>query len=311
MNVKVHQARHYAELLKAASREYFLIVMLRADESHQFLTYEAPLIPAVRSSTARRRAWKALLPFSTEFTVDYVTQIPGRWATLRLTFTVPYGKHAERLAFESAMAAIASEQGVDLYRADRRPDAGQGDWEPVTEPRSATGPWSAVAVASKETHHRRSHPVLVPLTFIGRRGEEGVGAFLKLAEVLKEGRVRVAALTASVMGQHAVVNVLAEGRRVDDSAVAANQPYGMVDALDAMLAHGIVETRFWDPQEIKEGIAFEVCIGVAPGETLPQPKAVQSQLVYRLREELPSAPPYSVFLHVVWTEPWLTRRRGT
>ncbi len=168
----------------------------------------------------------------------------------------------------------------------------------------------------------------------------------------------------------------------------------MVDALDAMLAHGIVETRFWNPQEIREGIGFEVCIGVAPGETLPQPaaekdvgrslwidwelpmhalterrlaemfqqecdraiggneirfwrtragsdervrgraklavepresqaiaeagfnigdraKAVQSQLVYRLRKELPSAPPYSVFLHVVWTEPWLTRRRGT
>lgn len=314
--------------------------------------------------------------------------------TLRLTFTVPYGKHAERLAFESAVVAIASEQGIDLYRADRRPDAGQGDWEQVTESRPVTDPSTGADEDLRTTCHG-DRPVLVPLTFIGRRGEEGVEAFLKLAEVLMKGEVRVAALTASVMGQHAVVNVLAEARGARDAGAAvADQPCGMADALDAMLARGIVETHFWDREKIRKGIGFEVCIGVAPGERLPQPatggevgrslwidwelpmhalterqlaqmfrqecdqtiggaeirfwrtragsdervrgraklavepresqaiteagfnigdraKAVQAQLVHRLRAELPWAPPYSVFLHVVWTEPWLTRRRGT
>ncbi len=113
LNMKVHQARHYAELLKAASREYFLIVMLRADESHQFLTYEAPLIPAVRSSTARRRAWKALLPFSTEFTVDYVTQIPRSVGSYHVTVDVPEEIDIRRFILSSDAEELAVE---DLAR---------------------------------------------------------------------------------------------------------------------------------------------------------------------------------------------------
>jgi hypothetical protein len=83
------RAKHLEDLLMAASREYFLTVMLPAEQSHHFLTYQAPLIPAVRSMTARRRAWRAALPVSTEFTVSYVTQLPRAVGTYHVTIEVP------------------------------------------------------------------------------------------------------------------------------------------------------------------------------------------------------------------------------
>jgi hypothetical protein len=84
-----HRAKHLEDLLMAATREYFLTVMLPAEQSHHFLTYQAPLIPAVRSTTARRRAWRAILPVSTEFTVSYVTQLPRAVGTYHVTIEVP------------------------------------------------------------------------------------------------------------------------------------------------------------------------------------------------------------------------------
>jgi len=82
-------ASHLDELLRLASGEYFLVVMLTAENSHHSLTYDAPLIPAVRSLTARRRAWKAMLPVSTEFTVSYVTQLPRAVGSYHVTIDVP------------------------------------------------------------------------------------------------------------------------------------------------------------------------------------------------------------------------------
>jgi hypothetical protein len=84
-----HTTKHLGDLLNAVSREYFLIVMLPAGQSHQILTYEAPLIPAVRSTTARRRAWRSLMPVSTEFTVSYVTQLPRSVGSYHVTIDVP------------------------------------------------------------------------------------------------------------------------------------------------------------------------------------------------------------------------------
>jgi hypothetical protein len=89
LNLDDRRARHLNELLTLASREYFLVVMLTAENSHQFLTYDAPLIPAVRSLTARRRAWKAMLPVSTEFSVSYVTQLPRAVGSYHVTIDVP------------------------------------------------------------------------------------------------------------------------------------------------------------------------------------------------------------------------------
>jgi hypothetical protein len=89
MQLAEHTTKHLGDLLNAVSREYFLIVMLPAGQSHQFLTYEAPLIPAVRSTTARRRAWRSLLPVSTEFTVSYVTQLPRSVGSYHVTIDVP------------------------------------------------------------------------------------------------------------------------------------------------------------------------------------------------------------------------------
>ncbi len=83
------QAQHFADLLLAASQEYFLVVMLDSAESHQFLTCEAPLIPAVKSLTRRRRALWSVLPVSNEFTVNYATQIPRGVDSYHVTMDVP------------------------------------------------------------------------------------------------------------------------------------------------------------------------------------------------------------------------------
>ena len=126
--MKDDQAQHFADLLTAASQEYFLIVMLPEEQSHQFLTCEAPLIPAVRSSSGRRRALWSILPVSTEFTVDYTTLIPRAVDSYHVTMDVPEEidvrrfillSNADRPAVEDlgrrikAVAAKATEPDAD------------------------------------------------------------------------------------------------------------------------------------------------------------------------------------------------------
>jgi hypothetical protein len=112
-----HTTKHLGDLLNAVSREYFLIVMLPAGQSHHFLTYEAPLIPAVRSSTARRRAWRSLLPVSTEFTVSYVTQLPRSVGSYHVTIDVPEEIDVRRFILSSNADQPAVEDLADRMDA--------------------------------------------------------------------------------------------------------------------------------------------------------------------------------------------------
>lgn len=78
-----------AGLLDVAYREYCLVVMLARSDDQQYLTYQAPLVPHARWPKLRRRPLRGWLPFSTEYTFSYETQIPRAVASYHVTVEVP------------------------------------------------------------------------------------------------------------------------------------------------------------------------------------------------------------------------------
>ena len=320
--------------------------------------------------------------------------------TLRLTLTMPQSEHEARLELESKLARLAHDLDVDLWRASRTPGAGQGDWQRIVsaQPRAADA-------AAPRVH---GPATLVPVTFVGGRGADSVGSFRKLTKALLDADVQVSSLTASVVGQHAIVHVALAG----PSVTAARHFNGVLTTEEAFaeLARrrviatpieqiaALVDIKFtaciglnqpgrrwlppWralqpapaarpvferDPLEprrslwvdwqlpsepsTKERLAqllLEYCAPIGPTEILywrvhrtpddeirgraklavridrtrlddlvarrgslgDQAKHVQSEVTRRLVSEVVGLPANAVYLHVVWSEPWLVRRRG-
>jgi hypothetical protein len=146
----------------------------------------------------------------------------------------------------------------------QRPDAGQGDWEPLTEAAAGTAVLREKNIGARPINAGPEAATLVPLTFVGERGASSVTAFLELTNVLKEGQFRVSALTASVLGQHAVVNVLAEGPSAGNDELTAGNPLPMDQALEAMFRRKLLASRSWE-DGVAEMIPFSVCMGLGPG----------------------------------------------
>jgi hypothetical protein len=177
---------------------------------------------------------------------------------IRLTFAVPYGAHSNRLALESAILRHAHERGVGLWRASQRPDAGQGDWELLVAP---TPTEHAEEPGTESAGSSLAEYGLVPVTFVGTRNDEGVSAFLGLSGVLLRGGLRMHALTATGIGQYAVVSLLAETPSRNSSQLAAGPPLDLQPALERLRQHGVLARRSWDT-EVFKNLPFTVCFGL-------------------------------------------------
>lgn len=315
--------------------------------------------------------------------------------TLRLTFSIPQDQHATRLGLEINLAELAARANVGLWRASRRPGAGQGDWQQVR----------AAAQPSTTLDRGPEAVVLVPITFLGTRGPESASSFRLLVDALRAGSAPVRSLTATVVGQHALVHLVLEG---DVRTSRSHQEPS--DGMDASAAFSELERRkLVAPIEGKalESIQFSACIGVpveisgtgddlnqggpspqphpldswalgrrslwidweipvrshagralatnvieqcskigpteilywrvhrtpddrvrgraklgvqtdhrsdaagGPGQSLGErAKTIQSELARLMIDETPNLDGHTIYLHVVWSEPWLVRRRG-
>lgn len=123
----------FEQLVHVASRQYPLVVLLAADQPRQFLTWEAPLIPAVRPRSRGRRLLRAALPVNREFVVEYATTLPRAVQSYHVTVEVSEEIHVRRFLLSSNvdepfltrvvedLRAIATDLPA-LSRGDERPD---------------------------------------------------------------------------------------------------------------------------------------------------------------------------------------------
>jgi hypothetical protein len=78
----------FAHLLQLAGGQFMIIVLLGTDRPRQFLTWDAPLLPAHRPRAPLQHLVRNVLPVNREFVVEYETAIPRSAGAYHLTLEV-------------------------------------------------------------------------------------------------------------------------------------------------------------------------------------------------------------------------------
>jgi hypothetical protein len=78
----------FAHLLQLACSQYMIVVLIPLDRPRQFLTWEAPLLPAHRPRAPLQHFVRNALPVNREFVVEYETVIPRSAGAYHLTVQV-------------------------------------------------------------------------------------------------------------------------------------------------------------------------------------------------------------------------------
>lgn len=113
----------FAHLLQLACSQYMIIVLLTVDRPRQFLTWEAPLLPARRPSAPLQHLIRNVLPVNREFVVEYETVIPRSAGAYHLTVQVNEEISVRRFLLSSN----ADEEFVEILTEDLQTLAERGE----------------------------------------------------------------------------------------------------------------------------------------------------------------------------------------
>lgn len=115
VNQVAASATPFAQLLKSAASEYFLVAQVRIDAGETFLDYEAPLLRARAKPRLARYLSASWLPIpSSEFTVRYDSMVPRGVDSYHITIEVP----AEILLRRFTVSSDADQPIVDELKDD-------------------------------------------------------------------------------------------------------------------------------------------------------------------------------------------------
>lgn len=167
----------FEQLLRRASLEYDLVVLLPDDRARFFLRWEAPLLPAIRpvNASAVRRFLRATLPVNREFAVEYTTNLPRAVKSYHLTVEVSEEIHVRRFllssnvddpfvaALDHDLSAISS--GLTMFRLET------GEGPPSAETKLAELEMQSVASRLAELGRRRRADLTAYQRYVGAAGQ--------------------------------------------------------------------------------------------------------------------------------------------
>ncbi len=113
----------FAHLLRLACSQYMIIVLLTLDRPRQFLTWDAPLLPAQRPRAPLQHLIKNVLPVNREFVVEYETVIPRSAGAYHLTVEVNEEISVRRFLLSSDV----DDEFVEMLTEDLETLAERGD----------------------------------------------------------------------------------------------------------------------------------------------------------------------------------------